>query len=230
MKFLVIDDDNLLREYICGALQEMDARVDQAADAERGYGLAMAHRYDAIVLDYMLPDRTGVELVREMRAEGRVVPVLMVTVRDSEEDVIRALDAGADDYVVKPFAMGELKARLRALLRRGERVRAERLQQADLTLDRLSRTARSAHRELSLTPKEFALLEQLLLHPGRTLPRAELLQTVWDLSFDPGSNVVDVHISRLRRKLRRAGSAVELSTVRGVGFMLQAPESAASER
>jgi two-component system, OmpR family, response regulator len=224
MRILVVDDDRLLSDYIRLALREEGHAVDVAHAGGEGQTLAMVHDYDVVILDHGLPERTGLEILRYMRERGKATPVLMLTALTDEEDVIRGLDAGADDYLPKPFVIGELRARVRALGRRaggGIAARADnRVTAGDLTLDRLRRTVTVDQRALSMTPKEYALLEYFMLHRDQVVTRTDLLEKVWDLHFDPGSNVVDVHVSRLRGKLERAGSSVPITTVRGSGFML----------
>ena len=183
---------------------------------------ALVHDYDLIVLDVMLPGRSGLEVVRELRARDRGVPVLMLTARDSREDIVTGLDVGADDYLTKPFGLDELLARIRALLRRGGGDRLERLTYRGLELDRLKHQVTRGGRKLDLTPREFRLLEYFMMHPERVVRRTELLEKVWDMSFDPMSNVVDVHVANLRHKLRGEGEPPLIHTVRGVGYVLQA--------
>jgi DNA-binding response OmpR family regulator len=172
----------------------------------------------------MLPGKSGLEIVRDLRTKERTVPVLMLTARDAREDVVMGLDAGADDYLTKPFGFDELLARVRALLRRGGAARADRLLYDDVELDRVKHVAHRAGTRLDLTPKEFQLLEFLMLNPERVVRRTELLEKVWDLHFDPMSNVVDVHVGHLRRKLRETGVDPLLQTVRGVGYVFQKGE------
>jgi DNA-binding response OmpR family regulator len=182
--------------------------------------LAFVYDYDAIVLDVVLPDASGLQIVRALRQEGRATPVLLLTGNRESEDVVRGLDAGADDYLTKPFDMDVLKARVRALLRRGGARRTDRLAFGGIVVDRLTRQAATEGRKLQLTPKEYSLLEHLIVNAERVVTRTELLEKVWDVHFDPGSNVVDVHVARLRDKLRRIGSMAQLVTIRGTGFML----------
>ncbi len=224
MKLLVVDDDSLIADFIRLSLQERGHVVDVAHTGEHGRMLAMVYDYDAVVLDYVLPDTTGVDVLRELRGRGRAVPVLMLTARNAAEDEIQGLDAGADDYLGKPFAMGVLEARLRALVRRGASPAAGDAALADLRVDRLRRAVTCGGTPLKLTPREYALLEYLLARPERVVTRSELLEKVWDMSFDPGSNVVDVHVARIRGKLQRAGSCAALVTLRGAGYMLTAGE------
>ena len=222
MKLLVVEDDAPLAEFIRLSLKEHGHAVDVAHTGEHGRMLAMVYDYDAIVLDYVLPDTTGVDVLRELRAKGRATPVLMLTARSASEHVIEGLNSGADDYLGKPFVVGELEARLRALGRRAGNGGGDRLAVADLEVDRMRRAVTAAGRKLSLTPREFALLEYLARNPERVVTRTELLEKVWEMHFDPGSNVVDVHVARIRSKLQRAGSAAVIATLRGSGFMLTA--------
>jgi DNA-binding response OmpR family regulator len=220
MKLLVVEDDRMFAALVRRGLAEEGHTVDVAGDHARGRTLAFVHDYDGIILDVVLPDGNGLELVRELRREGRSTPVLMLTGNRATEDVVRGLDAGADDYLTKPFQVSELKARVRALLRRGGARRAEGTAFGGVVLDRLTRQAASGGRKLPLTPKEYSLLEYLILNAERVVTRTELLEKVWDVHFDPGSNVVDAHVARLRGKLRRIGATPKLVTVRGTGFVL----------
>ena len=226
MKLLVVDDDPVIADFIRLSLQERGHVVDVAHTGEHGRMLAMVYDYDAVVLDYVLPDTTGVHVLRELRGRGRTVPVLMLTARNAPDDEIQGLDAGADDYLGKPFAMGVLEARLRALARRAVPERAGEAALGDLRVDRMRRAITRGGVALKLTPREYALLEYLLSRPERVVTRSELLEKVWDMSFDPGSNVVDVHVARIRAKLQAAGSGVSLVTLRGAGYMLTGDECA----
>src|SRR5688500_12869329 len=179
------------------------------------------YEYDVILLDIVLHNMNGFQVAMELRREGRNTPILMLTSRDAVEDVVRGLDAGADDYLAKPFQFDELLARLRALHRRGGAERLEVLRYGPITLDRLRHVALIQERRLDLTPKEFQLLEYFLLHPEEVVRRTTLLEKVWDMHFDPESNVVDVHVGNLRRKLAQGAGEQLLSTVRGVGFSLR---------
>lgn len=227
MKLLVVDDDPAIAEFIRLSLQERGHVVDVAHTGEHGRMLAMVYDYDAVVLDYVLPDTTGVDVLRELRGRGRPVPVLMLTARNAAEDEIHGLDAGADDYLGKPFAMGVLEARLRALVRRGGAEGAGDAALGELRVDRMRRAVTWRGTPLKLTPREYALLEYLLSRPERVVTRSELLEKVWDMTFDPGSNVVDVHVARIRAKLQAAGCGVSLATLRGAGYMLTAGEGSA---
>jgi two-component system, OmpR family, response regulator len=221
MRILVVDDDRLLADYLRLALKEDGHAVDVANTGEEGEFLAMVNDYDTIILDNMLPGSSGLDVVRQLRTNGRSTPVLMLTAKDAQEDVVEGLDAGVDDYLVKPFDVPVLRARIRALARRGGARRTEQVSVGDLSLDRLKRRVLIDNDPVPLTPKEYALLEYLLLHAGQVVTRTELLEKVWDLHFDPASNVVDVHVSRLREKLQNSGSTATLLTVRGSGFMLE---------
>jgi two-component system OmpR family response regulator len=179
--------------------------------------------YDAVVLDVLLPDVDGFEVCRRLRSEGCWAPVLMLTARDAVLDRVRGLDAGADDYLTKPFSFVELSARLRALIRRGARERPTLLKAGDLRLDPASRRAWRGESELELSPKEFALLELFLRHPGQVLTRTHILEHVWDFAYDGVSNVVDQYIAYLRRKIDRPHGVKHLETVRGAGYRLRVP-------
>jgi DNA-binding response OmpR family regulator len=230
MRLLVVDDDPVLVDLVREALDGEGYSLDVARNCAEARLLAAVHPYDGVVLDVMLPDGTGTALLAEMREEGNAVPVLMLTSRSEERDVIRGLDAGADDYLAKPFSVGELRARMRALLRRARPAPAarERVVFGDLVLDRLSHVISKDGKRLRLTPKEHSLLEYFLLNPARVLSRAELLDKVWDIRFDPGSNLVDTHVARLRAKLERHGVRAEIATVRGAGFVLGGDEPSRS--
>jgi len=227
MRILIVEDDRKVASFLQKGLREEGYVPDVAHDGEDGLRKAAVNPYDLVILDVMLPGRTGLEVVRELRGRDVAVPVLMLTARDTREDIVTGLDAGADDYLTKPFGLDELLARVRALLRRGGTQRVERLAYEGVELDRLRHTATRGGRKLDLTPREFRLLEYFLMHPERVIRRTELLEKVWDLSFDPMSNVVDVHVANLRQKLREGGDAPLIHTVRGVGYLLQAGEGAA---
>ncbi len=221
MKVLVVEDDRKVAGFIEQGLREEGYAVDVAKDGEEATMLAHINQYDALLLDLMLPKKNGLEVAAELRREGRTTPILMLTARDSTEDVIRGLDAGADDYLAKPFKFDELLARLRALMRRGGAARLDQLGYGPLELNRLKHEAKVGGRTLDLTPREFQLLEHFMLHPEEVVRRTELLEKVWDMHFDPESNVVDVHVGNLRRKLKEAGYDGLIATVRGVGFSLR---------
>jgi DNA-binding response OmpR family regulator len=220
MKILVVEDDSKVAGFIEHGLKEEGYIVDVASDGEEATMLAHANDYDIILLDLLLPKKNGFQVANELRREGRNTPILMLTSRDALEDVVRGLDAGADDYLAKPFKFDELLARIRALHRRGGAERLEILHCGPISLDRLRHAVSVRDRQLDLTVKEFQLLEYFMLHPEEVVRRTTLLEKVWDMHFDPESNVVDVHVGNLRRKLARAAGEALLGTVRGVGFRL----------
>ncbi len=224
MKILVVEDDRKVAGFIEQGLREEGYAVDLAADGDAATMLAHVNEYDLLVLDVMLPKKTGLQVAAELRREGSKTPILMLTARDATEDVVRGLDAGADDYLTKPFKFEELLARVRALVRRGGASRTEVLSYGPVELDRLKHTVKVHGKRLDLTPKEFQLLEHFMLRPEDVVRRTELLEKVWDMRFDPESNVVDVHVGNLRRKLRDAAGVDVIHTVRGVGFRLATPD------
>jgi two-component system copper resistance phosphate regulon response regulator CusR len=221
MKILVVEDDRKVAGFIEQGLTEEGHVVDVAPDGEEATMLAHVYAYDVILLDVMLPKKNGFQVATELRREGRNTPILMLTSRDAPEDVVRGLDAGADDYLSKPFRFDELLARIRALVRRGGAERMEVLQFGAIALDRLKHVATVGGKRLELTAKEFQLLEFFLLHAEEVVRRTTLLEKVWDMHFDPESNVVDVHVGNLRRKLAGVTAGEAIETVRGVGFCLR---------
>ena len=202
------------------ALREEGHAVDVAADGPEGLWLAAENAYGAIVLDVMLPGLDGFQLCRRLRESGEVVPALMLTARDAVGDRVRGLDAGADDYLVKPFSLLELAARLRALARRDDRSRPVILAEGDLKLDAAAKRAWRASTELRLSPKEFSLLELFFRHPGHVLTRLQVIEEVWDWAYDGSSNVVDQHVNYLRRKIDVPFGRHDIETVRGMGYRL----------
>ena len=221
MRILVVEDDKKVASFLEKGLREEGYSVDVSADGTDGLLKAHVHDYDVLLLDIMLPGKSGLEIVRELRSRESTVPVLLLTARDDQQDVVLGLDAGADDYLTKPFGFDELLARVRALLRRGGSQRPDRLLYDDVELDRVAHQASRRGARLDLTPKEFRLLEYLMLNAGRVVRRTELLEKVWDLHFDPMSNVVDVHVGHLRRKLEHGDAPPLVHTVRGVGYVFQ---------
>ncbi len=220
MRVLVVEDETRMASLLKRALEEEGHAVDVAAAGADGLWLATENPYGAIVLDVMLPDFDGFELCRRIRDKGQWVPVSMLTARDSVEDRVRGLDAGADDYLVKPFSLAELAARLRALARRDDRPRPAVLAEGDLRLDPAAKRAWRAGTELHLSPKEFALLELFLKHPGDVLTRSRIIEAVWDFAYDGGSNVVDQYVNYLRRKIDTPFGRHDIETVRGMGYRL----------
>ena len=224
MRVLVIEDEVRMARLLKRALEEEGHAVDVAADGPDGLWMATENRYAAIVLDVMLPGFDGFELCRRLRAAGVWVPVLMLTARDEVGDRVRGLDAGADDYLVKPFSLLELAARLRALARRDDRRLPAVLAEGDLKLDPASKRAWRGSSELQLSPKEFALLEFFLRHPGSVLTRTQLIEAVWDFAYDGTSNVVDQYVNYLRRKVDLPFGRHDIETVRGMGYRLRQAE------
>jgi DNA-binding response OmpR family regulator len=220
MRALIVEDDPTSALLSRHVLEREGFAVDQAGTGEEAIALAAAHEYDAIVLDLGLPDRDGLLVLQAIRRGGRTTPVLVLTGATDSEMTVRALDSGADDYLRKPPVPEELAARLRALIRRGAPKHAEQLVCGNVVLDRLTRQLSVNGTRVELTSKELPLLEQLLLHQDEVITRPELLQRVWDMDFDPGSNVVDVNVARIRRKLTAASADVVIAARRGVGFVL----------
>ena len=223
MRLLLAEDDRQLRESIARGLREASYAVDDAPDGGKALFLAAVNEYDAIILDVVLPVRDGFEVCREIRRKGVHAPILMLTARDSVDDKITGLDAGADDYLTKPFDFGELLARLRALVRRRGDVLPMELSVGDLVVDTKKHLARRGDRVIELTTKEYALLEHLVRNAGRIVTRAEINGHVWDDNHDAFSNLIDVYVSRLRRKVDGGERTPLISTRRGVGYMISAP-------
>ena len=218
MRVLVVEDEIRMARLLKRGLEEEGYAVDIAQDGPEGLWLATENPYGAIVLDVMLPGYDGFELCRRLRAAGKWMPVLMLTARDGVGDRVRGLDAGADDYLVKPFSLLELAARLRALSRRDDRSRPVVLAEGDLKLDPAAKRAWRDGTELHLSPKEFALLELFLRHPGQVLTRSQVIADVWDFAYDGGSNVVDQYVNYLRRKIDTPFGRHDIETVRGMGY------------
>ena len=222
MRALLIEDDPTLAEFVAQGLREAGFVVDAATDGEHGLRIALATPFDVAVIDLMLPRRDGLSIIETMRARNVRTPVLILSARHTVDDRVRGLQAGGDDYLVKPFAFAELLARVRALVRRATPAsEPTRLVVGDLTLDLLTRRVERAGAVLDLRPREFALLEYLMRHPGQVLSKTMILSHVWGYSFDPNTNVVDVLVSRLRDKLDRPFPVRMLHTVRGVGYVLR---------
>jgi two-component system OmpR family response regulator len=224
MHVLVIEDDPQLTDYLAKAFGEIGAVVDRAADGRDGLFLAAGNAYDVLVVDRMLPSLDGLAIIRTLRASGDRTPVLILSALGEVDDRVEGLRAGGDDYLVKPFAFSELHARVEALLRRGAGGEAPptKLHLADLELDLLTRQVQRAGQAITLQPREFKLLEYLMRHAGQVVTRTMLLEHVWEYHFDPQTNVIDVHISRLRSKIDKDFDPPLLHTVRGAGYMLRA--------
>jgi two-component system copper resistance phosphate regulon response regulator CusR len=221
MRILVVEDDKKVATFIQGGLQREGHAVDVLHDGGGAGAQACAVDYDAVVLDLMLPERSGFQVLRDIRARKAEIPVMILTAKDGIDERVTGLDSGADDYMVKPFALAELSARLRALLRRG-RPHESTLHVGDLEMDTVRRAVRRAGQPIDLKPKEYALLEFLLRHSDRPVTRSLIIEHVWDIHFDSISNVVEVHINSLRGKIDRGFSVPLIHTVRGVGYMLTA--------
>lgn len=220
MKVLVIEDDRLVADLMRQVLEDDGYMVALAHAGEHGRTQARDEAFDAIVLDLELPDRSGMTLLQELRRDGSTTPIVVATAHDSDADVVRALDAGADDYLAKPFANEVLAARVRAAIRRGGARSMERVQVGDLTLHRVQHEVFCHGKPVTLTARQYGLLEFLAMRAGETLDRRTLLEHVWHIRNDPGSNVVDVHVAQLRKRLRDVGSSVDIRTVRGEGYAL----------
>ena len=219
MRVLVVEDDRKVAAFLQRGLEEEGYAVDVVHDGSDAAVQARCIDYDAAVVDLMLPGRSGLQVLREVRAMKAGLPVLVLTAKDGVEARIAGLDAGADDYMIKPFALAEVAARLRAILRRGQPVDL-RLQVADLEMDLVRRIVTRAGRRIELRPKEYALLEFLMRHNDRPLTRSLIIEHVWDIHFDSISNVVEVHVNALRNKIDREFATPLIHTVRGVGYML----------
>jgi len=226
MRVLVVEDEKKLAGFIRRALKEDGHAVDACNDGDTGMHRATGEAYDAVILDLMLPGRGGLEILHALREQGKSTPVLILTARDSVADRITGLDRGADDYLTKPFALDELRARLRALLRRGKGGVSTILKFSDLTMDLVQRSVVRGQRSIELTPKEFSLLEYFLRSPRRVLTRTSIAEHVWDYNFDWQSNVVDVFVNGVRRKLEEQHESRLIHTLRGVGYVLRESDDA----
>lgn len=223
MRILLVEDDTRIASFIRRGLREERYTVDVAADGEQGLFLAQTNDYDLLILDVMLPKRSGVEVLRALRAEQVTTPILLLTAKRKPDERVAGLDAGADDYLTKPFDFDELLARVRALLRRRGDLIPTVLRASDLEMDTLRHRITRAGRELVLTNREYALLEFLLRHQNQVVTRTMLAEHVWEHDFDPFSNVINVCLARLREKLDGPGATPLLQTIRGQGYMLQDP-------
>lgn len=221
MRILIIEDEGKIAAFLKRGLKEEGYAVDVAADGEQGYFLASTQDCDVIILDLMLPGLDGLNLCRKLRAEGNEARILVLTARDKVRDKVQGLNAGADDYLTKPFAFEELLARVRALLRKREAGSPTKLQVADLTMDLLTHKVLRAGREIELTAREFALLEYLIRNVGTVVTRTMIAEHVWDVNFDTFTNVIDVYMSYLRNKIDRAFPDKLIRTVRGRGYVIK---------
>ena len=221
MRILLVEDDQKVASFIRKGLEEEGYAVDVAAEGEAGLFMGLDRLHDLIILDVMLPKKPGFQVLRELRQAKVATPVLMLTARDTVEDKVQGLDAGADDYLTKPFVFAELLARVRALLRRRAEARSPKLQVADLVLDPATRSVTRGGQPITLTNREFALLEYLMRNAGRVLTRTAITEHVWDYDFDSGTNVIDVYVNYLRKKIDAGHEPKLLHTVRGVGYVLR---------
>jgi len=223
MRLLLVEDDLAIQRFVQRALIEAGYRVDAAADAKTAEALALEQAHDAFIIDLGLPDMDGLDLIARCRAQGQSAPVLILSARRSVDERVKGLEQGGDDYLTKPFALAELLARMRNLLRRSSASPKEptRLEVADLHLDLIAREAKRGDHLLQLTPQEFSLLEFLCRNVGRVVTRTMILEHVWHMHFDPATNVVDVHIYRLRSKVDGDGCKPMIHTIRGVGYILK---------
>jgi two-component system copper resistance phosphate regulon response regulator CusR len=222
MKVLVVEDDKTVGSYVKRGLEEAGYQAELVGDGGEGLRLASTGPYDLIVLDLRLPTMSGDEVLRGLRERGNAVPVLVLTAQDTVDFKVQALRSGADDYVTKPFSLEELLARVEALGRRPKALAPPVLTVADLTLEPASREVHRGGRRIELTPKEYAVLEYLMRHPGRVMSRTLITEYAWDYHFDPGTNIVDVVITRLRKKIDHGRDPKLIHTVRGVGYVVRA--------
>jgi two-component system copper resistance phosphate regulon response regulator CusR len=222
MKIIIVEDDRTVGQYVQHGLEEQHYHADLVDDGLEGLRLISGGKYDLAVLDLRLPGMNGVEMVRTLRDRGVGIPILVLTAQDALESKVAALRAGADDYVTKPFAFEELLARVEALARRPRQVATPVLRVGDLEVDTQTREVRRGDRPIELTPKEYAVLEYLVRHQGRVMSRTLITEYAWDYHFDPGTNIVDVVVNRLRKKLEQGQASKILHTVRGVGYVVKA--------
>jgi heavy metal response regulator len=221
MRLLLVEDDTGTSRFIRKGLQEKGYTVDVAFDGEEGLHLALSQSYDLIIMDVMLPEMSGFEAIKAVRKKGLSTPVIFLTARDAKEDIVHGLEMGADDYLIKPFSFPELLARIKAVLRRGQKdIELANLLVGDLSLSVINRSARRGGRDIELSAKEFALLEYLMRNAGQILTRTMILEQVWGYAFDTSSNIIDVHINRLRIKIDRDFPLKLIHTIKGVGYVL----------
>jgi len=221
MIILLVEDDMGASRFIRKGLQEKGYTIDVAFDGEEGLHLATSQTYDLIILDIMLPEMSGFEVLKGIRKKGIITPVIFLTARDEKDDVVHGLELGADDYLIKPFSFAELLARIKAVLRRGQKdSNLSKLTIADLTLNLMNRTATRGDKVIELSGKEFMLLEYLMQNAGQILTRTMILDQVWGYDFDPSTNIIDVHINRLRNKIDKDFPRKLIHTIKGVGYVL----------
>ena len=224
MKILLVEDEKKVLSFIKRGLEEEKYDVDTAMDGEDGLKLALDKTYDLIVLDWMLPKKDGLTMIRELRSKKTMIPVLMLTAKDSVEDIVAGLDSGSDDYLTKPFAFAELLARVRALLRRAEQERGAEIHFADLRLDPVTHKVWRKDKEIVLTAKEYGLLEYFMRNPNQVVTRTMIADHVWDYTFDSFTNIIDVYVNYLRKKIDRGSEKKLIHTVRGVGYIFKEEE------
>ena len=222
MRILVVEDEKKVASFIQRGLEGEGFQVDIAGDGEEGVAMAQVNPYDLILMDLMLPKMDGLTAIRELRAAQISAPVLCLTAKDTVEDIVAGLDSGSDDYLTKPFAFAELLARVRALVRRGSQERGADITYADLRLDPVAHKVWRSGKEIELTAKEYALLEYFIRNPEKTLTRNMIAEHVWDYTFDSFTNIIDVYVNYLRKKIDRDFTTKLVHTVRGVGYMLKA--------
>ncbi|MCL2760058.1 MAG: response regulator transcription factor [Desulfuromonadales bacterium] len=221
MKVLVIEDEKKVASFIKRGLEEEKFEVQTALDGEEGLSMALTNNYGLIILDWMLPKRDGINILKELRAQKHITPVLMLTAKNSVEDIVTGLETGSDDYLVKPFAFSELLARVRALIRRSEMDRGAELRFADLKIDPVTHKVWRNEEEIDLTAKEYGLLEYFMRNPNQVLTRNMIADHVWDYTFDSFTNIIDVYVNYLRKKIDKGAPSKLIHTVRGVGYILK---------
>lgn len=224
MKILVVEDEKKVSSFIKRGLEEERYEVESTFNGEDGLKMALEKSFDLIVLDVMLPKKDGLSVVRELREKKNATPVLMLTAKDSVEDIVAGLDSGSDDYLTKPFAFAELLARVRALVRRSEQDRGAEIRFVDLRLDPVTHKVWRKDKEIDLTAKEYSLLEYFMRNPNQVLTRTMIAEHVWDYTFDSFTNIIDVYVNYLRKKIDREADKKLIHTVRGVGYILKEEE------
>jgi len=221
MRILVVEDEKKVASFIKRGLEEENYEVETASDGEEGLAMAIERKYDMIILDWMLPKRDGMSLLKELRERKAATPVLMLTAKDTVDDIVTGLETGSDDYLTKPFAFAELLARVKALIRRSEMDRGAELTFADLRIDPVTHKVWRGEKEIDLTAKEYGLLEYFMRNPNQVLTRTMIADHVWDYTFDSFTNIIDVYVNYLRKKIDRDAPTKLIHTVRGVGYILK---------